>query len=408
MSRPYGRNQGYYDRVRIAYVTQTRFPSEKANGFQIAQVCDALASLGHTVSLLAPTIGNGIKDKASAYYGLPDSFKVVNVRQFDALSAWWVPGKIAFFLSMRSYRKALAKFLKNDRPDLFYARSIEVIEPLLETGVPVVLELHTLPAFRRDRFLALCKRCARVVCLTSPMREALLSWGINPALVVVEPDGVNPGRFSEALDSIASAKQWKLPAARTIVGYVGSLVTQDTIEKGAGELIPAVAELKKRGQVVCGWIVGGPKEWLEKYKAQAKEAGLTDDEFRFHAAVPAASVPSVLAAIDICVYPAPASDHPFFKRDTSPLKLLEYLAAGRPTICADIPPVHDLVGGDAVWFTEPGNPASIADAVTDIFELSADVARKIARGKELVEEHSWTERMKRILEGVRLKKAKAK
>ena len=54
--------------VRITYVTHTRFPTEKAHGFQVASICQALARLGHTVTLLIPTVGNAIRENPLAYY----------------------------------------------------------------------------------------------------------------------------------------------------------------------------------------------------------------------------------------------------------------------------------------------------------------------------------------------------
>ncbi len=382
--------------MRITYVTQTRFPTEKAHGFQIAQVCDALAKLGHDVTLLAPTVRNSVRQSAAAYYGLRDSFRVVNLRQFDALGSRLVPEVFAFAISMHFYRRALRRHLKDARPDLLYARSAAVLPALLETGIPVVLELHTIPR-RRGGLRELCDRCALVVCLTTPMRDELLSLGVNGKRVTVEPDGVDPERFASLPEPIAAAKHWKLPHGRTIVGYVGSLVTHDTLEKGAGELLPAVAELKKRGQPVAGWIVGGPKEWLDRYRARAKELGLTDQDFAFHEPIPAASVPTAIAAMDVCVYPAPKSDHPFFRRDTSPLKLLEYLAAGRPTVCAEIPPVRDIADEDAALFYEPGDIRSLADAVTDVIDRPEEAMGRAEHARRSMQRFAWVRRMERIV-----------
>ncbi len=382
--------------MRITYVTQTRFPTEKAHGYQIAQVCDALAAIGHEVTLLAPTVRNDVRQTAAAYYGLKESFHVTNLRQFDALGSRFVPEVFAFALSMHFYRRALRRHLAKVPPDLLYARSAAVLPALLETGVPVVLELHTIPR-RRKGFKELCDRCALVVCLTTPMRDELLSLGVDKRRVTVEPDGVNTERFAALPEPIAAAKHWKLPHGRTIVGYVGSLVTHDTLEKGAGELLAAVAELKKRGQAVAGWIVGGPKIWLDRYRAEARRLGLTDKDFAFHEPIPAASVPSALAAIDVCVYPAPKSDHPFFRRDTSPLKLLEYLAAGRPTVCAEIPPVRDIADEDMVVFYEPGNVRSLADAVTDVIDRPEEAIGRSEHARRSMQRFAWVRRMERIV-----------
>jgi len=98
------------------------------------------------------------------------------------------------------------------------------------------------------------------------------------------------------------------------------------------------------------------------------------------------------------VYPAPATEHPYFMRDTSPLKLLEYLAAGRPVVCADIPPVRDVVDESIVEFCEPGNAKSLAEGISNVLNQNND--ERVRIGKEKVLTLDWKNRMKRVLEGL--------
>ncbi len=386
----------YHDFVRIAYVAHTRFPTEKAHGYQIAQVCHALVTLGHEVTLLVPTVFSGIQGPAHAYYGLPPSFAVVTLKSFDALSSRFIPGFLAFTISMHHYGKVLRYYLAHHPFDLLYLRSPALLAPLLSTGAPVILELHTLP--RRTRaFVDACNRCARVVCLTSLMRSELVAWGVRRENTIAEGDAVDLSRFS-SLPSVDSAKaHWALPGGKPVAGYVGSLVTQNTIKKGIGEFLQALALLKQRSVPVFGWIVGGPPSWQAEYERRARALGLHGDDIRFDAHKGAASVPSMLHACDLCVYPAPASRHPYFVRDTSPLKLFEYLAAGKPIVCADLPPIRDVVDESIVTFCKPGDAKSLVDAIVDVLSHSERVLKKAEKGRNVVQEHSWEKRMERIL-----------
>ncbi|MDD5623199.1 MAG: glycosyltransferase family 4 protein [Candidatus Peribacteraceae bacterium] len=379
--------------MRITYVTQARFPTEKAHGFQVAEVCSALKQLKHSVTLVAPDVANTVRTDHAVYYGLRTSFPVVRLRVFDALRSRVIPGAFAFFFTMRSYRKSIRTYLKEHPCDLLYARSPALLPTLLKSGVPVILELHTLP--RRSRaFIDRCRRCRAVVCLTTPMRDELLKRGMDASRVMVEGDGVDPRRFLHLPSASAAKKQWRLPAGRPAVGYVGSLVTRDTLEKGVRELIGAFAILKKRGEKFFGWVVGGPEEWRKRYVTYAHSRGLTEQDVHFQGAVGSPQVPSVLAACSVCVYPAPESTHPYFQRDTSPLKIFEYLAAGKPIVCANLLPLREVLGPSLAHLCRPGDSVSLADAIEQALRHPVTNAR---RRRALLERSSWKNRMARIL-----------
>ncbi len=400
--------------MRILFISQARFPTEKAHGHQIAQVCAAMVRLHHSVTLVAPDVRGTIRQDPCSYYGLRETFAVTRLPVFDALKSWWIPGPLAFFSTMRSYAKALASFLPQHPADLLYTRSSALLPALLKTGIPVSLELHTLPR-RTGAFIRNCNACRRVICLTAPMREELVAWGVDSKKVIVEGDGVNPKRFVEMPSPEHARQEWRLPSDRKIVVYVGSLVTRGTIEKGVGELLEAVAILNGKGgerkerkegeeikeikemtkrSVFC-WIVGGPRDQIDRYRAKAKALGLTENDIRFEGPVPNARVPSILAAADVCVYPAPASQHPFFLRDTSPLKIFEYLAAGKPTVCADLPPLRGVIDPSLVHFCRPGDVPTLVRAIAEALDHPrTDDGKR----KALLSHVSWDARMQRILQ----------
>ncbi|ALM10237.1 MAG: hypothetical protein PeribacterA2_0875 [Candidatus Peribacter riflensis] len=403
------------DSMRITYISQARFPTEKAHGHQIAQVCAAMTRLGHSVTVVAPDVHGTVRKDPRSYYGLQQTFDVTRLPVFDALNARWIPGPLAFFFTMRSYERALRIFLRSHPADLLYTRSPRLAPSLLATGMPVILELHTLP-LRTAAFVRTCRQCRLVVCLTTPMRDALIAWGIDPEQVVTEGDGVDPQRFAHLLSSADARREWQLPPDRRIAVYVGSLVTRGTIEKGVRELLEAVAILKggegskegkvgqvgkvgKEGEGIFCWVIGGPRDQVERYRTIARQLGLSDENVRFEGPVPNARVPSILAAADVCVYPAPASLHPFFLRDTSPLKVFEYLAAGKPTVCADLPPLRGVIDPSLVHFFPAGDAPALAAAIE---EACSHPRINEEKRRTLIAHVAWDARMERILQSSRL------
>ena len=383
--------------MRITYITHTRFPVQKAHGKQIAEVCSAMAALGHRVTLICPNVSNAIKIDAFTYFDIPKNFQIEKLKHADATKQWWVPGVLHFTMNMRRYRRALSMYLKHHHSDLLYTRLPSLVPVLAATGQPVYLELHTLPKRGKKRFAKICNRSARVICLTTLMKQELLSRGVDRKKVIVEPDGVDLSRFKKLLGLKDAKKKAKnFPDDRPVIGYVGGLYTRQNIEKGVSVLIDALIILKRKGIRVGGVIAGGWGKEIEEFKRQARHAGLEND-ILFHGHVPSVQVPLHLAACDVLVYPAPASNHPYFQRDTSPLKLFEYLAAGRPIVCADLPPLREVVDDRTVTFFTPGDAESLAHWILHVLKHPGEARTKAERGHTLVQQHDWTKRMERIL-----------
>ncbi len=369
--------------MRITYIVHARFPVEKAYGLQIAAVCKAMSEIGHDVTIVAPHTKNHILEPVHEYYGLPGSVKFVRLNNFDALGKWWIPGPLWMIITMFFYKRKLRKFLKNNQAEVLYVRSPLVLQSAIASGIPVILELHTIPNKLKTKFVNLCNKCKKVVCLTSPMCDEVRSLGVNESKLTVEGDGVDFDEFQN-LPEVSN----EVP----VIGYVGSLATQDKIEKGVPELLRGLKELKDRGKNVRGWIVGGPDDWKKAYFKLAESLGLSDN-VSFEGRIERSEVPSAIAKCDVCVYPAPATDHPFIMRDTSPLKLVEYMAAGKPIVCANIPPARDLVGESVVEFCVPGDSKSMADAIGRALEDSSKPQLAQEKAKKL----DWKERMQRIV-----------
>ncbi|MBT5468111.1 glycosyltransferase [Candidatus Peregrinibacteria bacterium] len=386
--------------MNIAYVTHTRFPTEKAHGHQIARVCDALEHLKNEVTLVTPSIFTDIRQDPKRYYHLKSDIDMAYLPIFDALSSSFIPGKFAFHFTMHSYRRALKKYFASHTFDLIYVRSPAVLPTLLETGIPVVIELHTLPKRNQKSFAAECNRCKKVVCLTGPMRKELITFGVKKAKIIVEGDAVDLDRFKKLPSAKSARHHFNLPDDRKIIGYVGSFVTMDKIEKGLQFIIDSLVVMRKNDEQVHGFFVGGPLEWAQKYRKIALAKGLREDDFTFHGMVPSKLVPDAIAACDVCVYPAPEPKKAFFARDTSPLKVFEYLAAGRPVVSADIPPLHGVLTKETVKLVHPGSVTSLTGGIREVLAKKSEAKARTARGLKLVQKHSWEKRMKRILDAL--------
>lgn len=399
--------------MKIAYCTNVRLPSERAHGHQIAQVCDALANLGHTVTIFCPYRDNIISEDYWKYYGARRDVSLKVLGTFDAIRSTFLPGVLGLLWMNASLRKHLSKELSAQQFDLAYTRTPALLSELLASGIPTILELHQLPNRSRHLFVRECNQCKVVACLTSAMRSALIEWGVDPSKVIVAGDAVDLGRFKELPSAEEARKALGIDTKRLVVGYVGRLKTL-SMEKGVGVLLKALAaelrsangELRKnennnsqlatRNSPFFGLIVGGPEGDQRAYQTLANELGLSDADVHFTGEIPASDVPKALAACDILAMPFP--DLPHYRLHMSPLKMFEYMAAGRPIITTDLPTIRDVLSEETAVFCRPGSEQSLANALNWISEHKDEAQGRAQKAQELVKQHTWEVRMKRILE----------
>ena len=111
---------------------------------------------------------------------------------------------------------------------------------------------------------------------------------------------------------------------------------------------------------------------------------------------PQADIPRLLKGVDICLNPYKADD---VATHASPLKLYEYLAAGKPVVSTEMPEARKFGADVRVAATKEAFLKACEDALTTLPEPVAAVERRI----EAAAKHSWKNRfaaVNEILEGV--------
>jgi glycosyltransferase involved in cell wall biosynthesis len=82
---------------------------------------------------------------------------------------------------------------------------------------------------------------------------------------------------------------------------------------------------------------------------------------------------------------------------TSPLKLFEYMAAGRPIVASDLPSIREILAHErnALLIT-PGNPQAVTAAIRRLNDDRA-LGRRLA-GQALIDaaEYTWAKRAERL------------
>jgi glycosyltransferase involved in cell wall biosynthesis len=106
-------------------------------------------------------------------------------------------------------------------------------------------------------------------------------------------------------------------------------------------------------------------------------------------------VSGLLAKGDVLVLPSvgagPAVNY------TSPLKLFEYMAAGKPIVASNLPSIREVLrDGENAVLVEPGSPTALTSGLRRVLEDRKLAERIASRAFDEVAEHSWDCRAERV------------
>ena len=381
--------------MRILYFADIRFPLERANGIQTMETCHALGARGHRVSLVVKPDTQTPPRDPFAFYGLEKTSALV-IERASAPAGAGLIARVGYMSFM------FGRVFGTGRADVIMTRDLGVASALVQMPAsmraPVVYESHgyapdvaaALPALvatARPASPSKLKRLARreeavwkqadgYVTITSALAQDLEDrFGSRETLAVI-PDGMRtPGPLTPLpMDAVAA--------------YAGHLYAW----KGVDVFLRALA----MAPGVRGLIVGGHEAEpdLARVKDLARDLRV-EERVTFTGLVTPSTVPALLATAMVLVLPNPASA--ISTRFTSPLKLFEYMAAGRAIVASDLPSIREvLTHEESALLVAPGDAAAVASAIE---RLAADrpLAERLARVAHAVSAgYTWARRAERL------------
>jgi glycosyltransferase involved in cell wall biosynthesis len=234
-----------------------------------------------------------------------------------------------------------------------------------------------------------------IVVVSQPLLEELRERGIDPAKILVNPNGVDPDRYSPDVDGSAVRARLGLEG-KTVIGFIGTFGPWH----GAEVLTRAFAQLVERegsyrDRVRLLMIGEGPS--LAACRDVLRTAGLLH-LCSFTGQVPQEHGPAHLAACDILASPhVPNSDGSRFFG--SPTKLFEYMAMGRGIVASRLEQVAEVLEHDSTaWLVAPGDPGALAEGLRVLVD---DPERRGRLGSaaraEAISRYTWREHTQRII-----------
>lgn len=378
--------------MKLFYIANARMPTERAHGWQIVKMCEALSRAGVDVELVVPRRwGNPLKENPFEFYKLKPIFKIKYLPCLDLLS--FVKGDLASILAfkLQATTFALAVFLNYIwRKGLFFSRDHFSALFLSLAGRKVYLEIHDQPSGTLPMQILLRKLEGLVTTNAWKGKEVSRVFKLPTSKIFVSGNAVDTGEFLLGISKNDCRRMLALDGGERLVVYAGHFYAW----KGVFTLVQAVNFLPDDVKVV---FVGGNKNSIEQLKQFASQEKLPANKIEIVGYKPHGEIPSYLCAADALVVPTSAKERIGYF-ETSPLKLMECMAARRPLVVADTPSAREIVGENEVTFFEPDNPKDLADKLMGVLNSQANHEEKIKNAWRKVLGMSWDNRARSILE----------
>jgi len=370
--------------MKICYLTQSIVPSSLADSVQSMNMCNGLAQAGHEVTMISPDrpLPEPVGDSPHAYYGLPESFALHKI-------PWTLIAGRSYLYGYHAAREC-----KRLKPDMVYSRSIWEAMFAVCLGMPTIFEAHAPISGRVTsglfRVFLKSRHLRRIVVISEALGQHIQQQHQYPSnRIVLARDAADiPDRL------FSTPVIWPGREAHLQAGYVGSLV------EGRG--LDLIGEMAATLPAVDFHIVGGSPGQIAFWTKR-----MSSGNVYFHGSKKPGEIPGYLDRFDILLAPYQKKvmiglgDYDTTKW-MSPMKLFEYMAAGKAIVCSDLPALREFMRhDDNAILCPPEDTVSWCAAVRRLSESPTLQESLGLRARNDVERYyTWKMRAQTVLHGI--------
>jgi glycosyltransferase involved in cell wall biosynthesis len=366
--------------MKTVAIAGSTIPSDTANSLQVMKACQALVQIGHDVTLLVPGSKNTSVDLRS-HYGLETGFPIE-----------WLSSSSRRMFTWDAVRRGRAL-----GAEVIYSWFPQSSVFGLLRRMPVIFEIHIQPTGRfgpawHRAFTNLWGK-KRLVSITRALVDLLardFNLHVPAEEVVIAPNGVDLERFDSLPAPIEARKQTGLREAPTVM-CTGHLYAG----RGA-ELFLDLAEALPQTQFV--WVGGRPED-IANWKKRLKSENVIFTGF-----IPNRELPLYQAAADVLLMPygrsiMGSSGTADSAAVASPMKMFEYMAAGRAIVSADLPVIREVLNEGSAVFCKPDDVSDWRLVIESLLDDEAHRTKLGNRARQDVQGYTWVARAQRIMNG---------
>jgi glycosyltransferase involved in cell wall biosynthesis len=348
---------------------------------------------GENITLLLPVNGSisaeDIRSRLSEHFKFEDNLKVETFR--NPFRSYKLNKNLNFL--------KLIKTLKQRTNTVIFLRCVHYLPAAILSGNKVVFEIHNTAVhqgakafnfFLSRLLLRLAKRDNFVlfVSISERLKEYWIEKGIPAGKAVALHDGFDLDRYQSLPQTDEAKRMLGISPEQKLVVYSGNIL--------ANRGIDYIIQLAKCFPDTLFYVVGGPDELIPGYLKSMGSYAMKN--VRFIGQVPHSRIVDYQAAADVLLAvwsrAVPTIDF------CSPLKVFEYMAAGKPILAFGYPSVIEVLrNGENAFIAVPDNVLSLQEKLKEIF-FNMDKARSIGQAarREACERYTWEHRAGAILD----------
>lgn len=360
--------------MRIIYAAPANLDEQKAHAIHIVNMCAAIQSNGHDVSLLASKCSAGLAET----YGSGESLTVITANE----------ARLPALARGPAFAVCAAITAKKQAASLLYTRHIPTALLSSSLSIPTILELHSPPRNNQNWMVARVfnrKVGLALVLITDALRTEIARRlpMIASEKLFVAPDAAVPQPTNLAI---------RLSLARPIVGYLGNLYM--------GKGVELVCDVAARLPDFDFYVVGGDIQQISLLVQRFASI----KNLHFVGKVPPRIAYQYINGFDYALLPnqevVMVNDYATdIGQWTSPLKMFEYMAAGKPIIASRLPVLQEVLKDrENAILADPRDPGAWVAALRHLW-ANKDVRTRIGeRAREdFFENYTWEVRARNVL-----------
>jgi len=307
--------------------------------------------------------------------------------------------------------KKLKKCLKGIQIGIIYQRhsifnaSGVILSKILK--VPLILEVNNSEVWAKKKwsrliFENLATRIekfafekADIISVVSEVtKDQIIKIGANEKKIVVNPNGVDPAKFSPDINGNEIRIKYKLDEF-FVVGFIGTFSRWHGVET---LFDAAVIVLSKNDKI--RFLLIGDGNLKSNLELKTEQLNLKD-KIIFTGIVPHDKAPEYLAACDILVSPHLGFEtgERFFG---SPTKLFEYMAMGKPIIASELEQIGKIIKNEFNGLKfKPGNSQELSELILRLYE-DRELCRRLGQQarEDVIKNFTWEKNARRVLERI--------